>query len=898
MTAPEDQARSLFLDALEREPNRWPEFLDAACGGDADLRARVEQLLDAHRAMGSIHVESPVGPNLTIDEPAVTEGAGTVGPYKLLEPIGEGGFGVVFLAEQSQPVRRKVALKLLKPGMDTRQVVARFEVERQALAIMDHPNIAKVLDGGATPSGRPYFVMELVKGTPVTEFCDQNHLTPRQRLELFVPVCHAVQHAHQKGIIHRDLKPSNVLVSRHDTTPVVKVIDFGVAKALGQTLTDKTLFTAFTQMIGTPQYMSPEQAGMSDQDVDTRSDVYSLGVLLYELLTGTTPFTRERFRRAECDEIRRIIREEEPPKPSTRLSESKDALPSISAHRHTEPAQLTRLVRGELDWIVMKCLEKDRNRRYESANGLALDVQRHLADEPVLACPPSAGYRVKKFLRKHRAVVIPTVVIVIACVVAAIGQTINNVRANRAEAKARTERDRAVEAEQLAQERLQQITAEKQRADAERAVARAVNDFLLKDLLEQAGPEKRLDPDLKLRTVLDRAAEKVSGRFARQPHVEAAVRATIGNTYLRLGLLTDALPHLERAAELYRPLAAAKESDSEFIAIQLVLAAIYKARGEVEKFRRTMSSLEEILSALPPDVRSSPENVEYATFQALRADNLPKQAWKSAEKFFEWADDSDPEMKAWALVFRTLASGKSLVDAGHLAEAEKMLTDGITAVQALRGKPDQVGMLRLLLAHVYMKQGQAAAAERQLTEAIAACRAVGGDDSLLPGLYQSLGRCLLQQGRPAEAEAAFRQTMEVLLRTKDPRSAVLAAPLADLASAEVGQGKAAAAERTLRQALAILDRQAPDAPGRFQVMIQLGGVLDDEHKPADAEPLLRQGYLGLTASRAPAGADEWRHRAEAARRLARLCEATDRTAEAAQFWDDLWAIADAPPPAK
>jgi WD40 repeat protein/serine/threonine protein kinase len=409
MAALEDQARSIFLAALERAPDGWPEFLDSACGGDADLRARVEQLLGAHRAMGSIHVEGPGGPALTIDELTVTERPGTViGPYKLLEQIGEGGFGVVFLAEQTQPVRRKVALKVLKPGMDTRQVVARFEAERQALAIMDHPNIAKVLDGGATPSGRPYFVMELVKGTPITEFCDQNHLAPRQRLELFVPVCHAVQHAHQKGIIHRDLKPSNVLVSRHDTTPVVKVIDFGVAKALGQTLTDKTVFTGFAQMIGTPQYMSPEQAGMSDLDVDTRSDVYSLGVLLYELLTGTTPFTRERFRRAAYDEIRRIIREEEPPKPSTRLSESKDALPSIAAQRQTEPARLTRLVRGELDWIVMKCLEKDRDRRYETANGLAMDLQRYLADEPVLACPPSAAYRLRKFARRNRKLLATT----------------------------------------------------------------------------------------------------------------------------------------------------------------------------------------------------------------------------------------------------------------------------------------------------------------------------------------------------------------------------------------------------------------------------------------------------------------------------------------------------------
>src|SRR6516162_2078223 len=271
---------------------------------------------------------------------------------------------------------------------------------------MDHPNIAKVFDGGATAAGRPYFVMELVKGMPITEFCDQNHLSTRQRLELFIAVCRAVQHAHQKGIIHRDVKPSNVIVSRHDTTPVVKVIDFGVAKALGQELTDKTLFTGIAQMIGTPLYMSPEQAGMSDLDVDTRCDIYSLGVLLYELLTGTTPFTKERFKQAAYEEIRRIIREEEPPRPSTRLSESKDTLPSISAQRQMEPAKLTRLVRGELDWIVMKALEKDRNRRYETANGLAADLRRYLDDEPVQACPPSAWYQSRKFAVRNKAALI------------------------------------------------------------------------------------------------------------------------------------------------------------------------------------------------------------------------------------------------------------------------------------------------------------------------------------------------------------------------------------------------------------------------------------------------------------------------------------------------------------
>src|SRR5215831_2661531 len=349
-----DRAANIFDAVVDLEdPAERADYLDAACGSNHKLRAEVEQLLAHDGAAGSF-LDRPAGSGLVAAvAESLTERPGTViGPYKLLEHIGEGGFGVVFMAEQTHPVRRQVALKILKPGMDTRQVVARFEAERQALAIMDHPNIAKVLDGGATPSGRPYFVMELVKGVPITDFCDEHRLTPRQRLELFVSVCQAVQHAHQKGVIHRDLKPSNVLVSRHDTTPVAKVIDFGVAKALGQELTDKTLFTGVAQMVGTPLYMSPEQAGMSDLDVDTRSDIYSLGVLLYELLTGTTPFGRDRFKQTGYDELRRIIHEEEPPRPSTRLSESKDTLASISAQRQTEPAKLTRLVRGELDWVA------------------------------------------------------------------------------------------------------------------------------------------------------------------------------------------------------------------------------------------------------------------------------------------------------------------------------------------------------------------------------------------------------------------------------------------------------------------------------------------------------------------------------------------------------------------
>jgi WD40 repeat protein/serine/threonine protein kinase len=411
----------IFFAALEKgSPPEREAYLDAACAGDSGLRLRVEKMLAAQARAGSFLEEPARSPVVTVDEPPLTEGPGTViGPYRLLEQIGEGGFGVVFLAEQQQPVRRKVALKIIKPGMDSRQVIARFEAERQALALMDHPHIARIHDGGATPDGRPYFVMELVKGIPITDYCDRCGLTTRERLDLFLSVCRAVQHAHQKGVIHRDLKPSNVLVAIQDGRPAVKVIDFGVAKAVNQRLSEHTLQTGFHQMVGTPLYMSPEQAEMSPLDVDTRSDVYALGVLLYELLTGTTPFTKERLSQASYDEIRRIIREEEPPRPSARLSTLQDKLTSMAAQRRTEPRQLLRAVRGELDWVVMKALEKDRNRRYETASAFAADVGRYLRDEAVEACPPSAWYRFRKFARRNKRGLLTAAVVALAVVLTA-----------------------------------------------------------------------------------------------------------------------------------------------------------------------------------------------------------------------------------------------------------------------------------------------------------------------------------------------------------------------------------------------------------------------------------------------------------------------------------------------
>lgn len=494
-----------------------------------------------------------------------------IGPYKLLQQIGEGGMGVVYMAEQKEPVKRRVALKVIKPGMDSRQVIARFEAERQALAMMDHPNIARVLDAGQTDSGRPYFVMELVNGIPVTEYCDEQRLTPTERLRLFVPICHAVQHAHQKGVIHRDLKPSNILVALYDGQAVPKVIDFGVAKATSQSLTEKTLFTQFGQTVGTLEYMSPEQAERNQLDVDTRSDIYSLGVVLYELLVGDTPFGRGRLRSAAFHEMLRILREEDPPRPSTKLSTSK-SLPTIAANRRVEPASLTGALRGDLDWIVMKALEKDRSRRYETASALADDIDRYLADDVVFARPPSRAYRLRKFAHRNRALLTGIVAVLLALLLGLIGVSWQLVRVQHAERAAQDERR----------------IAEQERAEAEAARAVAAANLLkarsaVSELVDVATKLAEVPETDAIRRELVDSALAYYKDFLLANRDNPKMRADVASTYFHVAMLQqelgqwhDSLASLEQSLDLLPDVVEGSQPSSE---LQRTLADVYLGRG-------------------------------------------------------------------------------------------------------------------------------------------------------------------------------------------------------------------------------------------------------------------------------------------------------------------------------
>jgi serine/threonine protein kinase/tetratricopeptide (TPR) repeat protein len=798
MNADANPAKAIFLEAVEQhDPDQWPAFLDRACAGRPELRGRVEVLLQAHREAGTgghqpgAHEAAP-GPAATAGEP-ITERPGTViRPYRLLEQIGEGGFGVVFMAEQQEPVRRKVALKVLKPGMDSRQVVARFEAERQALALMDHPHIAKVLDGGQTASGRPYFVMDLVKGLPITDYCDQHLLTPRERLELFVHVCQAVQHAHQKGVIHRDLKPSNVLVTVQDGAPLVKVIDFGIAKALGQQLTDKTLFTGFAQLLGTPLYMSPEQAALSNVDVDTRSDVYSLGVLLYELLTGTTPFDKERFRGAGYDELRRIIREEEPPRPSTRLSTLGPAATAVSSQRKTDPRRLSQLCRGELDWMVMKALDKDRSRRYETASAFAADVQRYLNDEPVLACPPSASYRLRKFMRRNRKLLVTAVAFLVLLGFGIIGLVIGLIEVGQE----RDQKDQALQAETTARR------AEKQARTLAMKALLQISDEVVQQQLARRTALTEEDRRF-LRNIQRGFAE-----FAALPGEEADQRAI------------RALGHLHVAA-VRAGLGEEKEAEASFreaLALYGKLAADFPAEHE---FRHELARSHNQLGSLLQET-GRPKEAEKAFADALA---LRKQLAADVPGNVTYREE---------LATTHYNSGKVYQHAGRLEEARKAYAEAVAIQKQLAAEfPTQPAYRRewaLSLfnsAILFQTKGKLPEAEGAYAEARALQKKLVGEfpgriefRQDLAASHHNLGLFLQITGRLPEAEKSYGDALAIWkqLAADYPIRSEYRQELArthnNLGVLFKGTRRPQEAEKAFTNALALRKQLASDSPTR------------------------------------------------------------------------------------
>jgi len=620
----------LFNAAAEiADPSERARYLNEACRGDVHLRAEIDDLLRLDAEAGSFLTCTAHGSSdATADLPPIAERAGTqIGPYKLVEEIGEGGMGVVYLASQHEPIRREVALKIIKPGMDTREVIARFEAERQALALMDHPNIAKVLDAGATEAGRPYFVMELVKGQPITEYCDRAQLTTRQRLELFVDLCHGVQHAHQKGVIHRDLKPRNLLVEVHDVRPVPRIIDFGIAKAMGKHLTELSLHTGYTQLVGTPLYMSPEQAGQSSVDVDTRSDIYSLGVVLYELLTGQTPFEKETLRTATMEELRRIIQEVEPPRPSARVSTLAAAdLSTVCEHRQIEPNKLRQQLHGELDWIVMKALEKDRTRRYQTATDFARDIERYLHDEAVEACPPSRFYRLRKFTRRHQAAAVGTVAVTLALILGAGVAGAQAYRATKAEKYAEEQLQIAQDQERLAkqqtqlakkQKKLAEDAAQRERdlrteAESARKQSETVTNFLV-DIFRSPDPE-RDGRTITVAEMLDKAKARVEMEFKDDPLLQAKLLEAIGETYGGLGLVPETTELTKKAYDLLHATAGPQHPDT--LRAMQHLADAYLAAGRLKEAlpltEETLRLTKEALGPQHPDTLKSMRSLAIA----------------------------------------------------------------------------------------------------------------------------------------------------------------------------------------------------------------------------------------------------------------------------------------------
>jgi serine/threonine protein kinase/tetratricopeptide (TPR) repeat protein len=820
------RAKSLFLaasdlpDAADRAA-----YLDRECS-DADVRARVEALLRANDAVpppqpgaeSGTRSHAPNGEPETRDyaDPTVGIGAVLAGKYKLVEAIGEGGMGTVWMAQQTEPVRRAVAVKVVKAGMDSRAVLARFEAERQALAMMDHPNIARVLDAGTTAGGRPFFVMDLVKGTPITRYCDEHRLTPRQRLELFIPVCQAIQHAHQKGIIHRDLKPSNVLVALYDDRPVPKVIDFGVAKAAGQSLTDKTLLTGFGAVVGTPEYMSPEQASLNNLDIDTRSDVYSLGVLLYELLTGATPVDRRSLGQAALLEVLRIVREVEAPKPSAKLS-TIDTLPTVAANRGMEPAKLSRLMKGELDWILLKALEKDRTRRYETANGLARDLQRYLADEVVEARPPSAGYRLKKFVRRHKGRVLAAATVAVALVIGVAAVVAVQVRANRGLAAKHAE---------LAEEQAKVQARFDMAIKAIETFHTGISeDMLLKNAEFQELRTKLLKEAAGFYTELEKLLAGQTDFRSRQALAAAYVQ--LGELTDKIGDKTEALAIQRKALAIRRELAAAPGTDVE-------------TRLDVARSLRMVGTLLIDTSDLAGGLAAAEEQRELAErLEALDPTNAVRFVLAQSH-----------HRSAWLL--SRMGKSTDALDAYHKALAiRQKLVDTNPAVTQFQS---DLALSHNNIGALLEDTGNSAEALEAYRKAFVIWQRLAEANpevtkfqSDLAGIHRNLGVLLLGTGKPAEALEANRKALAIFQKLADAHPAVtefqnsLATSHNNLGVLFLRIGKPNEALEADRKALAIFQKLADAHPTvtEFQSSLAtihgfLGDILSQTGRFAEA----------------------------------------------------------------
>jgi serine/threonine protein kinase/tetratricopeptide (TPR) repeat protein len=835
--------QSIFLDALALPaPADRAAFLDKACRDNSGLRAEVEALLAAHDRLGGglprTTGTDPAGPGPGGEE----VGAVLSGRYKLVELLGEGGMGAVWMAQQTEPVRRLVAVKVVKAGMDSKQILARFEAERQALALMDHPNIAKVLDAGTTPSGRPYFVMELVKGVPITRYCDEQRLAPRQRLELFVPVCQAVQHAHQKGIIHRDIKPSNVLVAPYDGRPVVKVIDFGVAKAAGQPLTERTLITGFGAIVGTLEYMSPEQAELNNQDIDTRSDVYSLGVLLYELLTGTTPLEKRWLKEAAMLEVLRLIREQEPPRPSTRLSTT-DALPSLAANRGLEPKKLSGLVKGELDWIALKALEKDRNRRYESASAFAADVQRYLADEPVLACPPSAGYRLRKFARKNRAALTTMATIALVLVAGIAVSTWQAFRATWAEQKM---------GKALGQARQAKAQADKALNESEEArrQAQAVTKYLVK-LFRSPDPSQD-GRDIKLADLLDRAPAELDANLAGSAKMKAELLAALGDTYQGLGLPDKAVEVYEKARALRE--ATLGPDDAATLDTMTSLASAYNdAKRPAEAIALTEKALPRYRIKFGAD---HPGTLTAASIlgDAYRAAERPDDAIRLLEPSLKRCRSKlGPDHSTTLDTMNNLALAYKM--AGRLPKAVALFEETLNLEKAKLGLDHPETLITTNnLAGSQVADGRPGHAIRLLEPSLKRCRTkLGRDHPTTLDAMNDLALAYLVAGRLPKAVALFEETLNRMKAKLGPDHLETLNTTNNLSDAYGATGRPSDAIRLLKPALKrCQSKLGPRHPVTLSAMHRLGRLYLDVGKVNVALPLFEET---LKLQRAKLGPD-------------------------------------------